>query len=378
MLRRSDEGVAHDLVGRLYDAALDRERWPLFLDGLAGAIDAHAFGLSFIAFDFWQGRPPLSLGIDSAFLPSYPRYHEGDKAWSHALRAQPVAEVRDVLPWRTLARTPMYEEWLRPQRLRHVVHVLLWRDMPMRAGLLSGRRDDARPFGRRERALLQLLVPHLRRAIDIQRRFGAAESTAAATLDVLDALTIGVLLVDAHARIAFANRAAEELLRSCPEIAPRRGVLTARDPRVARALARLVAGAAFTTATRGLGTGGALAVPRRNGAPLQMLITPLGRNVRAAWSIDGMAAILLTDPDRAPVVSREILPRLYGLTAAQSELAALLAEGRSLSEIADALAFTINTVRDRTKQVFARTGVRRQSELVALLLRGPATVRRER
>jgi DNA-binding CsgD family transcriptional regulator len=64
--------------------------------------------------------------------------------------------------------------------------------------------------------------------------------------------------------------------------------------------------------------------------------------------------------------------RLYGLTPAESRLAAKIAEGRSLEQAAVMLNITTETARSYIKRILSKTGVKRQAELVRLLLLGPA------
>jgi DNA-binding CsgD family transcriptional regulator len=56
------------------------------------------------------------------------------------------------------------------------------------------------------------------------------------------------------------------------------------------------------------------------------------------------------------------------LTAAEAKVARLLVADKTVTEISDVLAVTTNTVRFHLKQLFAKVGVRRQSELVRALL----------
>ena len=52
---------------------------------------------------------------------------------------------------------------------------------------------------------------------------------------------------------------------------------------------------------------------------------------------------------------------------AEARLAAVLAEGMSLVEAAKALGIAHNTAKVQLRAVFAKTGVHRQAQLVALL-----------
>ena len=60
---------------------------------------------------------------------------------------------------------------------------------------------------------------------------------------------------------------------------------------------------------------------------------------------------------------------LYGLTPAECRVALLLSDGRAPQEIAKMVGVTQNTVRSQIKSIFSKTGVRRQGELIQLLLR---------
>ena len=57
-----------------------------------------------------------------------------------------------------------------------------------------------------------------------------------------------------------------------------------------------------------------------------------------------------------------------------TQLAALLASGLSLSEAAEKLEFTENTVRSYCKTILSKTGVGRQADLVRLVLRSVAVL----
>ncbi len=61
---------------------------------------------------------------------------------------------------------------------------------------------------------------------------------------------------------------------------------------------------------------------------------------------------------------------LYALTPSEVRVAAGLAEGRSLSDIAAEAGIQVTTVRNQLKSVFAKTSTPRQGELVAKLLGG--------
>ena len=87
--------------------------------------------------------------------------------------------------------------------------------------------------------------------------------------------------------------------------------------------------------------------PTRNGA------SPLGRS--------HAVSIAFADPERAPEPDADLLARLYGFTAREAAVAALLLQGLSPNEAAGELAMTENTVRTHIRHLFDKTGVERLS-----------------
>jgi DNA-binding CsgD family transcriptional regulator len=60
---------------------------------------------------------------------------------------------------------------------------------------------------------------------------------------------------------------------------------------------------------------------------------------------------------------------MFGLTAAETRLAASIAQGTAPTDLARQLQISRTTVRSQLASIFAKTHTRRQAELVALLAR---------
>lgn len=63
------------------------------------------------------------------------------------------------------------------------------------------------------------------------------------------------------------------------------------------------------------------------------------------------------------------------MTQAESRVLACLMEGETLAGAADQLALSLHTVRAHLKAIFAKTSTSRQSEMLRLILGGPATLK---
>lgn len=81
---------------------------------------------------------------------------------------------------------------------------------------------------------------------------------------------------------------------------------------------------------------------------------------------------------RSTEAKLEAASLIYGLSPAQRKVAALVADGLTLAEIAERLGVTPNTARTHLQRIFEKTGVRNQSALVRVLLSAIAPVQSQR
>jgi DNA-binding CsgD family transcriptional regulator len=84
------------------------------------------------------------------------------------------------------------------------------------------------------------------------------------------------------------------------------------------------------------------------------------------------ALLFVFDPEAAPTVTADLLQRLFGFTSAEGELAVALCAGSSPEEIASERDRSISTIRNQIRSLYEKTGARRQSDLIGLLLASPA------
>ncbi len=87
----------------------------------------------------------------------------------------------------------------------------------------------------------------------------------------------------------------------------------------------------------------------------------------AAFQTGREPAVLITAAAAPQRVEARSLQHRLGLTAAEAEVAAKLAQGASVAEIADSRSVSSETVRVQLKSIYAKTGVHNQAQLVALL-----------
>ncbi|TWS96631.1 helix-turn-helix transcriptional regulator, partial [Reyranella sp. CPCC 100927] len=104
--------------------------------------------------------------------------------------------------------------------------------------------------------------------------------------------------------------------------------------------------------------------------PAIAVVAPLRGRALQAVREEGMpqaGAVVFVSPRRAADMAPTVLAQLYGFSPAESRVALRIARGEPIPAVAAALGLSINTVKTHTRQIFDKTGVRRQAEFCGAL-----------
>jgi DNA-binding CsgD family transcriptional regulator len=214
----------------------------------------------------------------------------------------------------------------------------------------------------------------VQRAVQLRSRLGVLEDDRRAIMDVLNRVLTPIILCDREGAPVIVNEAGRQMLAAGEGLRLQGGKLAADRQAQTDHLLRMIGGAAHAIRGEHADAGGTLTLARLSGGrPLSLLVSPLRASPHLPAHRRIAAAVFVHDCQAMADVTEERLSRLYRLTRSESRLAAKLAEGRSLAEAASCLNITIETARSYVKQVFSKTGARRQAELVRLLLVGPCS-----
>jgi len=182
----------------------------------------------------------------------------------------------------------------------------------------------------------------------------------------LNLLSLGVIVVDAQARVRFMNRRAEELCAAGDGlILDGDHVCRTETAREAARLHQLIRDALAS------GVGGAMLVTRTSAKrPLSVLVALLPETAESRDTAR-TAVLLISDPNDITLPTPEQLASLFDLPPVKARIAHSLSQGYSLSETADLLGITYGTARTYLKDIFIRTATGRQSELIKLIITQP-------
>lgn len=419
----------NELLLDLYACPGEQSRWPSLLDRVCAATGARSAVIQRLvrghdhAWARWMARDSRS----QADAADHERYMGDDvnprmRVASHP----PLAAAKNVIRDRDLFNPddPAFAELrerLAALRLGSFMGVTMdLEDGGLLVLALHRGLRDRREFHRGEEAFARQLLPHLNQAVTLTEQHAAFQSRNDDFAQMLDQLRVGCVVCGPGGRVHWANTTAHGIFAQ-------RGRLWIRQERLTCATAQETAAlhtAITEAAARGrlpdearspnrehcrnkansppqansrgeaapdrAGLRDEAAAPSRGEAlaaaardvdclalghsggnrPLHLMLFPSrvqGDPDRTHHREEGRVLMLLTDSDAITSLSADRISRLFGLSPAEARVAAALCEGLSISEYAAAHGITSGTARFQLKQVLAKTGTERQSDLVRKL-----------
>lgn len=185
---------------------------------------------------------------------------------------------------------------------------------------------------------------------------------------LLNTLACALLVVDQNQTILFANAAAERALMDGDFLSRCHDLLTTAAAERAR-LAQVIAAAA-SPGPRSVEMMSSMLLTNDKGVSRIAYVRPLPDVVAGAGRHDS-PLVLLAMPVAGDIhlVHTGAFARAYGLTRTEERVLVHLVNGATLKGAAVRLQVATATVTTHVKHIFDKTGVRRQSDLICLLLR---------
>ena len=364
--RKVEESSLLTAIEGLYEAVLAPERWALALHNFARA--SRSVGCLFHPRDEIQALVNLPASTDlQAVVSPYIQggWHLHDmrvaRGWSaFDSTGKSVLTDADISSCKERDASPYHQEFLRSWQLPNwaaigfIANGRMW-SVP----LLRGARQSQ--LSATDARILAAAGPHLGRIIELATLLDARR--AIEHLAMLHHSGAAAILLDWRGLVTGLTSEAESVLGT--DICVDQGRLISRHRASNSSLQQLIRSA---LASSGLEVRYKLSasIERQTGRPLIVRALPL---TGALGSTFGRARVLIriSDPDARQAPHEQLLSDTFGLTAAEARLAVRMTSGEALAAAAQALRISKETARSQLKAIFGKTGVQRQSELLALL-----------
>ena len=349
-----------ELVGQIYDCAIDPSLWRSTLPGLAEFMGSRTVAIDIV--DPTRGGRPLTSFLEYGLPPG------AAQAYVEKFRAAPglvnaafmfdvgeVATSREVFGESGLDRFPEFKAWVKENGLLAMLGGVVRKDA-VRMAIASVTRHE--PYEDFDKDRLRLLLPHLRRCISIAQLIDDRTVARDRLGEIVERLGAAVLLVDAGGGLHHANAAGRRMLAEGFVLHSRNGRLTGEHPHEEAALLASVAA----------GNAGAQAVTLtgRGGQALVATILPLENGFRreASGVVKAAAAVFIDAPAGRLEWRGDQVAKLFHLTGAELQLLLALLEGHSLQSATDRFGVALTTTKTHLQRIFAKTGTSRQADLI--------------
>ena len=219
---------------------------------------------------------------------------------------------------------------------------------------------------------IERLVPHIRQFVRFRQALAGVKALGASFGDLLDNARIGVIHLDRGGRIVEANETALDILRRDMGLSDHKGFLGAWLPADNVRLQRLLARGLPPHGGQGEAAAGSVTIRHSADLPkLALHISPVHARVLDFGIPPVAALVLVVDPARRPRPDAGLVADVLCLSAAESQVAVMLAEGRTIRDIARATDRQVSTVKVLLRRAYRKLGISRQTDLVRLVLSLP-------
>jgi len=359
------------VIDQLYEAAAHPDFWKRAIDAVTEVTGAHS-AVCFIQ-DTKQNLVKLGVttNVDIEHCRRYEEVHAGEfgRLALGGRIGQIYTKAGSFIRREELMRTPIYHDLVRPMGIHYSVGTSQWLGKNTFGFAQFSRPETVEDFDSDDDKVVEWLLPHLNRALQLHLRLSADSMRNAAMAQAVDRLAIGVILVDEFGLVVQCNRRASEIVADADGLSLGPNGPTAANTVEATRLRHLIADAVAKGNGRGTGTGGYMSISRPSmQRPYSILVSPL--RVQCFWQENGRvpyAALFVNDPEAGESTDAEALQRLFRLTPREAEVAITVSRGCGLQASADELGVSLTTVRTHLQRIFEKTDTRRQSDLVRLL-----------
>lgn len=368
------------LVEKIYAASADPGLWPGVVEFIALAVG----GVQAMLFTPYH-RPAVGgflypWRVEEQDLIRYATQYIDHDVWAKA--AQRLGVVRDcnvqtdedLLPHGELLESVYYKEFLSPMGVARLCSGVIFAGGPGLPGtVLSVYRGpyDA-PFSQRDRHLMQLLMPHLSRALGLMHRLGLARHQEQAMRTTLDRLSVGVFLLNELGTVIFSNSAGKSVL------ARNDGLNLNAEQRLGAAGTQNFAGqrledwlsSVFAKSKTEQGNfNDTFQVTRSNCASrYSVQCCALGQGDPLVSAEGASYVVFVTDPERLELPGIVQLQQVLGLTAAEARVATAMVQGGTNRDVANALSISEETVRSHCKSIYSKIHIGDKASLTRVLL----------
>lgn len=354
------------LIRSLYSALTEKEGFHAFLDLLKQAIGACASELVVVK------KKPLQLdhiwyaGLSKEFMEWYISNNmiEHDLVVNHATYCRPGFFQTALSLIEQVKHQPDYDRWQQDQNMIDSAWLVLDATETHTTILAMQRTVEQGAYQEHEINTLNRLVPYIRQAVQLYQQLDKTISSAHSLTALVNALPKPSFVLNEQAEILFANIKAKEFLSQEKRLQVQHKRLQFDERQHQEAFFKSSVHIIRSSIGLERFDSDVILLKCDDATTLMLTLTPIEGGEQT------FSGVLVTVYDSAQreLPNAALIASYFGLSQAESQLCADLVSGRSLKEVAEQRHKSEATLRSYLKQIFVKTGVNRQSQLICAIL----------
>ena len=230
------------------------------------------------------------------------------------------------------------------------------------------RRREAGPFTESDIRHASMLAPHIDRAISLYMTHSRRNLERTAALSTLDWLGVGIAIVVEDGTLRYLNEEARNIFALDDGLSISGNRIVCADPEAGRQLDGQIRRAIEDFASEDLTGDRPVRVERKSGRSAFALFVIRASQLHESFDSGGsrttFASVLISDPERPVVLPPLALRKLYGITPAEARVLEGIVSGSTVTELAERLDVTANTIRAHLKHIYKVTRTKNQADLI--------------
>ncbi|NOU00908.1 MAG: hypothetical protein HOO95_04960 [Gallionella sp.] len=332
-----------------------------------------------------QGGFYCSYGISHEHIELWQTHYRNQDPWhsaaiqSNSYQEGNVLNGDEHVSHCELIKSNFYQEYLAPQKIAHSLTGVIY-GMDSLCGkpaviLTLYRGENEGAFSCEENKQVAMLLPHLTHALLAMCHLREMESVVQSNFAAMNQLRVGVLLINKHSHVVFANRSARK------QIAAHSGIslgikhgeacesMTFADHHVAQNVQAAIQEAFIANTSSTASFSRSITPPAiENCHTYTLNLFSLNRQNKYDIATSAASVIIfITSGRKSLSFDLASLKRIYGLTNAEVKAIQIMAECCTLEETAKTLAVSVNTLKSQLKAIYAKTHVSSGVQLMKLI-----------